>query len=470
MPRVITEEEKQQLQELLQKARGAMKAMETYEQAAVDRLCQAVSWATANEPTFDKLTRMSVSESGMGSADGVPARRMKIVGILRDALRTKSVGVIEEIPEKGIVKYAKPVGVIAGLLPVTNPLVTMVGMAINTLKCRDAVIFSPHPLSKGSALETTRILRAAVKRAGGPEDSIQCIGKPAIPMAQELMSICDLTIATGGSSMVKSAYSSGKPAYGVGAGNATMVIDETADIAEAAMNTRISKTHNYGSGCSCDGNLIVDESIHDRFLDQLQKEGGYLASVEEKTRLQAAMWDAEGHRTIKTIARAASAIAEEAGFALPAGKTFIIVKEDKIGKEHVFSGEKLCPLLSIFKYSGGFASALKMVEQIYEVGGKGHSCGIYSFSVDHISRLALTAPVSRVMVRQPQVRGNAGSFTNGMPQTPSLGCGTWGGNITSENISVKHYMNTTWVSTPIPEDKPKEEDIFGEFYNSELFI
>jgi sulfoacetaldehyde dehydrogenase len=470
MPRAITEEEKQQLQELLQKARDAMKAMEAYDQAAVDQLCQAVSWATANEPTFDKLTRMSVSESGMGSADGVPARRMKIVGILRDALRTKSVGVIEEIPEKGIVKYAKPAGVIAGLLPVTNPLVTMVGMAINALKCRDAVIFSPHPLSKGSALETTRILRAAVKKAGGPEDAIQCIAKPAIPVAQELMSVCDLTIATGGSSMVKSAYSSGKPAYGVGAGNATMVIDETADIAEAAMNTRISKTHNHGSGCSCDGNLIVEESIYAPFLDQLQKEGGYLASDEEKAKLQAAMWDADGHRTMKTIARAASSIAEEARFVLPAGKTFIIVKEDKIGKEHLFSGEKLCPLLSLFKYSGGFAGALKMVEQIYEVGGKGHSCGIYSFNADHINRLALMAPVSRVMVRQPQVRGNAGSFTNGMPQTPSLGCGTWGGNITSENISVKHYMNTTWVSTPIPEDKPKEEDIFGEFYNSEIFI
>jgi sulfoacetaldehyde dehydrogenase len=411
---------------------------------------------------------MSVEESGMGSADGVPARRWKILGILRDALRTKSVGVIEELPEKGIVKYAKPAGVIAGLLPVTNPLVTMVNMAINAIKCKDAVIFSPHPLSRKTALEIVRVLRASLKKQGAPEDLLLCLEKPSIPLAQELMSICDLTIATGGTAMVKAAYSSGKPAYGVGAGNATVVIDETADLADAAMNTRISKTQNHGSGCSCDGNLLVEGTIYDRFLDLLQTEGGYLASPEQKRKLQAAMWDAAGHRTLDTVARAASVIAGKAGIQLPDGKSFIIVEEDKIGKTHRFSGEKLSPVLAIFKYSG-FDNLLKMVAEIFEVGGKGHSVGIASFDDDHIHRLAAMAPVSRIMVRQPNVRGNAGSFTNGMPMTASLGCGTWGGNITSENISVKHYMNTTWVSRSITEDKPSEQELLGEFYNSEIF-
>ncbi len=468
MARAVTEEEKALAQGLLDKARSAMRTLDSYDQAAVDNLCRGVAWATANEKTFVALTQMSVDESKMGSADGGAARRFKIVGILRDALRQKSIGVIEEIPEKGIVKYAKPAGVIAGLLPVTNPVVTMVAMAINALKCRDAVVFSPHPASKRTALEATRILRAALRKQGAPEDAIQCIEKPSIPLAQELMSICDLTVATGGSAMVKAAYGSGKPAYGVGAGNATMIIDETADIAEAAMNTRISKTHNNGSGCSCDGNLVVEDSIYDRFLEQLQKEGGYLASEDDKARLKAVMWDAEKHRTLETVARSAATIAELAGFPLPAGKTFIIVKEDSIGKDHVFSGEKLSPVLAIFRYQG-FDTALNMVEQIFEVGGKGHSCGIYTFDAEHIHRLALMAPVSRIMVRQPQVRGNAGSFTNGMPMTASLGCGTWGGNITSENIGVKHFMNVTWVSQPIPEDKPSEQEIFGEFFNSETF-
>jgi sulfoacetaldehyde dehydrogenase len=468
MARVITAAEIASAQELFARAHAAMAAIDHYDQATVDRLCRAVAWATANETTFGRLTRMSVDESGMGSADGVPARRWKILGILRDALRTKSVGVIEELPEKGIVKYAKPAGVIAGLLPVTNPLVTMVNMTINAIKCKDAVIFSPHPLSRKTALEIARVLRASLEKQGAPEDLILCLERPSIPLAQELMSICDLTIATGGSAMVRAAYSSGKPAYGVGAGNATVVVDETADLADAAMNTRISKTQNHGSGCSCDGNLLVEATVYDRFLELLQQEGGYLASPEEKRKLEAALWDADGRRIIDTVARAASVIAEKAGFALPAGKSFIVVKEDRIGKGHRFSGEKLSPVLAIFKYSG-FDTLLTMVAEIFEVGGKGHSVGIASFDDDHIHRLASMAPVSRIMVRQPNVRGNAGSFTNGMPQTASLGCGTWGGNITSENISVKHYMNTTWVSRPIPEDKPDEREILGEFYGSETF-
>jgi sulfoacetaldehyde dehydrogenase len=311
-------------------------------------------------------------------------------------------------------------------------------------------------------------MRACLKKHGAPEDVFQCVERPSIPLAQELMSICDLTIATGGSAMVKSAYSSGKPAYGVGAGNATMVIDETADIEEAARNTRLSKTSDYGSGCSADGNLLVDASIYDRFLEQLQREQGYLVTDQEKRLLHAALWDEEGHRTSATIARPAHKIAEIAGFRIPDGKKFLIVEESHIGQEYPFSTEKLSPVLAIFKYSG-FENALEMVKQIYEVGGKGHSCGIYSFNDDHIHQLALTAPVSRMMVRQPQSKANAGAFNNGMPMTSSMGCGIWGGNITNENIGLRHYMQVTWVSRPIPEDRPSEAELFGEFYNSETF-
>jgi sulfoacetaldehyde dehydrogenase len=452
---------------MLQRARAAMRVAYNFDQARVDDLCRAVAWATANEETFVALSEMSVAESGMGNADGGKTRRFKIIGILRDALRTKSVGVIEEIPEKGIVKYAKPAGVIAGLLPVTNPLVTIVAMTINALKCRDAVIFSPHPSSRRTAMEAVRILRETLRGQGAPEDLIQCLEKPSIPLAQELMSSCDLTIATGGSQMVRAAYSSGKPAYGVGAGNATMIIDETADIADAAKNSRISKTHNNGSGCSCDGNLLVEDSIYDRFLAQLKLEGGYVVSPDEKKLLETAMWDAEGHRLLDTVARSATVVAERAGFSVPAATKFLIVPENQIGKQHRFSGEKLTTVLAIFRYSG-FDTVLNMVDQILEVGGKGHSTGIYTFNDDHIRALALRAPVSRITVRQPQVSANAGSFTNGMPMTASLGCGTWGGNIVSENIGVKHYMNTTWVSVPIPEDKPTEEEIFGRFYKTEV--
>ncbi len=468
MARDITDEERKEAQAMLQKARAAMKAIDGYDQERVDDLARAVAWAIANEKTFVRLTEMAVGESQMGNADGAVTRRFKIIGILRDALRQKSVGIIEALPEKGIVKYAKPAGVIAGLLPVTNPVVTMVAMTINAVKCRDALIFTPHPASKATALEVERILRAALAAAGAPPDLVQCFARPSIPLAQELMAICDLTIATGGPAMVKAAYGSGKPAYGVGAGNATVVVDETADIAEAARNTRISKIHNNGSGCSCDGNLIIEESVYDAMVAQLQKEGGYLCNAAEKEKLKAVMWDAENHRRIETVARSASVIAEQAGIDIGAAK-FIFVEQDKIGKAHVFSGEKLAPVLAVFKYGRGFDNALKRVAQIFEVGGKGHSCGIASYNDEHIDRLALMAPVSRIMVRQPNVSGNAGSFTNGMPMTASLGCGTWGGNIISENVTTKHFMNTTWVSRTIPEDKPGEQEIFGKYYNSATF-
>ena len=472
MARVLTEEEKQQqkqyVQELVARARAAMDAIADYDQARVDRLCQALAWATANEKTFKRLSDMSIDESGLGDRVTRYNKRFKIYGILRDVLRQKSMGIIEEIPEKGIVKYAKPAGVIASLVPVTNAALTEAGTGIFAIKCKDAVIFSPHPASKNTTIETVRIMRDVLKKQGAPEDLFICIEKPSIPLANELMAACDMTIATGGPAMVRAAYSSGKPAYGVGAGNATMLIDETANPADAAKNTRISKVSDNGSGCSADGNLVVDSTIYDEFLQKLQDEGGYLVSPEQKKLLQKAMWDDENHRTSPTIARPASKIAEIAGFSIPEGKTFLIVPEENIGKQYLFSSEKLSPVLSIFKYHG-FEDGLDKIRQIYKVGGRGHSCGIYSFNDDHIDQLARLAPVSRMMVRQPQSRANSGSFTNGMPMTSSMGCGIWGGNITNENVGLKHYMQTTWVSRPIPEDRPSDQELFGEFYNTETY-
>jgi sulfoacetaldehyde dehydrogenase len=374
---------------------------------------------------------------------------------------------IEEIPEKGLVKYAKPVGVVAALVPTTNPALTPPGMGIYALKARNAVVFSPHPRARRTSFETVQVMREALRRIGLPEDIFVCSERPSIPLAQELMAICDLTIATGGPAMAKSAHMSGKPAYAAGQGNSTMVIDETANIEEAAHNTMLSKMSDFGSGCSADGNLLVEASIYDAFLAQLQKEGGYLVSDAEKAMIEKIYWE-EGHRTMDTIACPARKIAEKAGFSIPDDKKFLIVREENIGREYPFSTEKLGTLLSIFKYSG-FENVLEMVRKIYSIQGKGHSCGIYSFSDEHIHQLALVAPVSRMMVRQPQSKANAGSFNNGMPMTSSMGCGVWAGNITNENISLKHYLNYTWVSRPIAEDKPSDEELFGEFYNTETW-
>lgn len=467
MAKEITVEQIEELDIAFERAKKALAIIETYDQARVDRLCQAVAWSVANTKTFMKLVDMSIKESGLGDYETRGNKRFKIRGVLRDALRQKSVGIIEELPEKGIVKYAKPVGIIGCLIPTTNPDLTPAGNAIYAIKARNVVIFSPHPRSKKTSFETIRLMREALEKEGAPADILQCLQNVNIPMSEALMARADLVIATGGQGVVRRAYASGTPAYGVGAGNSTMIIDETAilNIEECAHNTMLSKTSDFGSGCSADGNLVIHESVYEKLREQLIKEGGYLLNPEEQEAVRKVMWDDNKHRLPNTVAVAPQIIAKEAGFEIPDDRKFLIAIADGIGAEYYFCREKLTTLLALHKYEGGFKNAIKMMKGIFDVGGKGHSCGIYSFNDEHIHQLALEAPVSRMMVRQPQSKANAGSFTNGMPMTSSLGCGTWGGNATSENVHLKHYMNTTWVSKPTPLDRPSDQELFGDFYD-----
>ena len=462
----LNEKDKVQIAEKITRAHTAMCAMEEFEEAQLNRLCQAIGWYSGNEKTFTRLARMGVEESGIGDIDGRPAKRFKIQGVLRDALRGKSTGIIEELPEKGIVKYAKPAGVIASLVPMTNPALTPPATGIYAAKARDAVIFSPHPRTRRTTTEMVAEMRRACVAVEAPEDLFQVIEQPSIPLTQHLMRECDLILATGGKPMVQAAYSAGRPAYGVGAGNSTMVIDETADITMAARNTRISKTSDFGSGCSADGNIVIQDSVYELMLDALVDEGGYLCNAQQKEQLEKVLWDNEGKRRLETVACPPQKIAALAGFSLAESCHFLMVENhNAIGNEHNFSREKLTTVMALYRY-GDFNEAIDIIRRLYEVGGKGHSCGIYSYNDAHIDTLAKIAPVSRIMVRQPQSKANAGAFNNGMPMTSSLGCGVWGGNITNENISLKHFMNYTWVSRPIAEDRPSEKVLFGEFYGT----
>lgn len=471
MAHEITPEEITMVEELIEKARRAQAIVETYDQARLDRLCRAMCAAVYDLKVWGELCDEAVDETRLGDKVTKRNKRNKLKLILRDCLRQPSVGVIETDLVKGLVKYAKPVGVIACPVPTTNPCLTPAGQGLYAVKARDAIIFSPHPRAKNVTNKCINILREVLKREGAPEDLIQGIAQPSIALSQELMKRCDLVIATGGRPLVHAAYSSGTPAYGSGAGNSTIIIDETADTperqAEAAMNTRISKCADFGSGCSCDGNAVIHASIYDKMVEAFKVEGAYLASAEEAEKLKKVLWDEHGHRLPDTVAISPQKLAEAAGFSIPADRKFIMVTGggiNDIGKEHFFSSEKLTTLIALFKYDGEFENALDMMRAIYEVGGKGHSCGIYSWDDSHIDRLGKAAPVSRIMVRQPNNRGNAGAANNGMPPTSSMGCGTWGGNIVSENITLKHYMNTTWVSRPIVEDMPSLQALFGEFY------
>ena len=468
MAKELTELERKFADELLSRAKSAQNEIENWTQSQLDRLSQAIAWYSGNEKTFTRLAQQGVDESGIGDREGRPAKRFKIHMVLRDVLRTPSTGIVEKDEEKGLVKYAKPVGVIASLIPMTNPAMTPPVTGVSSANARNAVIFSPHPRTAKTTFEMVEAMRDACEAAGAPRDLFQSIRHPSIPLTQYLMEICDLTLATGGKPMVKAAYSSGKPAYGVGAGNSSIVIDETADVAIAAQNTRISKTSDFGSGCSADGNIIIQKSIYQDMIAALINEGGYLCDQSEKDLLEKAMWDEKGNRTFPTIACKPQQTADVAGFSIPDDRKFLMVdNQGQIGENFKFCKEKLTTLMSLYCFEQ-FDEALTIVKSIYQVGGKGHSCGIYSHDDKNIDALARIAPVSRMMVRQPQSKANAGSWTNGMPMTSSLGCGVWGGNITNENVTIKHMMNYTWVSRPIAEDRPSEQELFGEFFGQEV--
>jgi sulfoacetaldehyde dehydrogenase len=474
----LNQDQIDEIEEAFVKADRAQKEFETWNQEAIDRTIRSVAQLVANSKNFHELVELGIQESDFGDPISREAKRFKIRGILRDCLRQKSVGIVEEIPEKRIVKYAKPVGVIACVIPATNPDLTPAGNAIYAIKARNAIIFSPHPRTLKTSRRTIDLMREGLRRVGAPEDLVQCLGHKAKinrGFSEALMTKCDLVIATGGQGVVRRSYMSGTPAWAVGAGNATMIWDETAvqDLKKAAFNTMRSKTSDFGSGCSADGNIIIHESIWDAALKELVAAGGYMLSEFEQEAMKKVMWDAELHRLPDTVALSAQAMAKHAGFEIPDDRKFLIASHGtgiyNSTPDGIWCVEKLTTLLAVHKCKGEFQNAIDAIMAIHEVGGIGHSVGIFSFDDDHIHRLAMVARVGRMMVRQSQSKSNAGSMWNGMPMTSSIGCGPWAGNATCENIHLRHYMNFTWVSREYDKaDWMNDAELFGEFYDPEL--
>lgn len=431
--------------DLVARARKAQAVIANYTQEQANALVDAVGWHVFKNR--EALARLAVDEGGFGRfEDKIAKFENRVMGTLADMADVKTVGVVEELPEKGIQKIAKPVGVIATLIPTTGPDATPPVQALGALKARNAIVVSPHPRTKKTSIAVVEAMRTGLRQIGAPEDLIVVIDRPSIAKTEELMRQADLVVATGGAAMVKAAYSSGTPAFGVGVGNSVHVVDETADLDDAALMIARAKSFDYATSCLADNSVVAEASIHEGLLDRLVQNGGYLCSQEEKDRLQSAMWPNGGHiPTIDIIAKSASAIAEMAGIPLPEGRTFLIVEEDGFGADKPFSGEKLSPVLALYRYSGDIGVAIELVNGISEYQGIGHTCGIHTNTEANISALAMGTKTARVIVNQNLNEG-AGSPRNGMPYTLSLSCGTWGGNITTENVSVRHFMNLTWVS------------------------
>ncbi len=453
--------EKQVIAGLISRARAAQDAIADYSQEQVDTLVRAIAWEVVQEENSAAIAQLAIDESELGNYQGKYVKlQKKVRGNLRDMLGQKSVGIIEEDDEKGIIKIAKPVGVIGALVPCTNPEATPVIKAMNAIKGKNAVVFAPHPRTKKTNSKIVELMRGALKKYGAPEDLLIAIDEPSMELSSELMSQCDLVVATGGSGMVKAAYSSGTPAYGVGAGNAVVVVDETADLKDAAAKIMASKTFDFATSCSSENSIVVVESIYDELMKELQAVGGHLASAEEKTLIQNTLW-VDGHLNRHVIAQPAEKIAEMAKLLVKDGTSFLMVEETGVGADAPFSGEKMSIVLSVYK-AADFDAAVDKVNEITSYQGAGHSCGLHTTDEERVKAIGLRTKTSRVMIRQSQCYGNSGNWDNGMPFTLTLGCGSWGGNISSENISFKHFINITWVSKPIPEVIPTDEFLFGD--------
>ena len=454
------------ISKLIERSRKAQQQIEHYTQEQVDELITAMVWAVCRPGVAEQIAKFTVDETQLGNYDGKFLKiSRKTRATLMDIIDDKSVGVIEEDKARNIIKIAKPIGVVGALIPCTNPEATPVIKAISAIKGRNSIILAPHPRSKLTNKMICDLLRDAIKACGAPEDLVISIDTPSLEGTEALMAQCDRVLATGGSAMVTAAYSSGTPALGVGVGNAVITVDDTADLDEAAEKIRISKTLDLAASCSSDNSVIALASVYDELLAKLLAQGGYLVNQSEKEKLQATIWE-DDHINSRIVAQPAGNMAELAGFKIPEDKTFFIVPETGAGKDFPFSGEKMSVVMAFYKVAD-IDEAIALTNNIQAYQGQGHSCGIYSYSDDNILKFGMQTKTSRVMVNQPQAASNSGNLWNGMRQTFSLGCGSWGGNGTNNNITWQDLINVTWVSKPLAKTKEllSDEELFGSVMN-----
>ena len=452
---------------LIDKARAAQQIYNNYDQTQVDEVVTAIGWAIINPDNNHLLTSMAIKDTGIGKyEDKIIKNYRKTLGLLRDLQGAKSVGVIAEYPEKGLIEIARPVGVVGAVVPSTNPVATPVNKTINALKGRNAIILAPSPKGQKVCEKLVALMHVELKRVGAPTDLIQHLSLPVNKAdTYELMRQVDLIVATGSGNNVKACYESGTPALGVGAGNVPVIVDDSADLADAAAKIKASKTFDNATSCSSENSIVIVDSVYDDMIKALSKEGACLLDVQEKITLQQGLWK-EGHLSRNVIAQSAGKISEVTGLNRTGLKdaSILLVEETGIGPEYPFSDEKLSPVLTVYR-ARDFDHAFEIVNKILDYKGKGHSVGIHTTNDEHILRLGLDMPTCRVIVNQAHCFATGGSFDNGLPFSLSMGCGSWGSNSIPDNLNYSHYLNITRIARTIPKRQPSNQDIFGEFWN-----
>jgi sulfoacetaldehyde dehydrogenase len=454
---------------LIARARAAMadyaKEISAHGQARIDEAVTALAWSIYKPENARRLAEIAVEVTGIGEVESkVIKNQRKTFGTLRDLLRVKSTGIIEENPAKGLVLYAKPVGVVGAITPSTNPSATPVNKAMMALKGGNAIIIAPPPSAWAASKPTVDGMRAALEKIGLPADLVQILPSPVTREATtQLMELVDLVVVTGSQVNVRQAYKSGKPALGVGLGNAPVIIDDTADLDQAANLIMQSKTFDHATSCSSENAVVIVDAVYDKAIAALERQGGYMANGAEKKRIVDRLWQ-DGKLNRAVIAQGPQALIDV--FELSPKSTgckFVMVPETGTGKQYPLSGEKLSLVLTVYR-AKDFADAKRIVCDVLEYQGKGHSCGIHTKNADHAREIAEDIDVVRVLVNQAHTFGNGGGFNNGLPFTLSMGCGTWQANAISENLNWRCFVNITHLVTTIPEDKPSEEELFGAYW------
>ena len=462
----MTTQQTSLIERLVSDARDAQEIINRYSQQQVDELILAVAWEIIQPENNQELSEMAVNQTGLGNIEDKKRKnRRKTLGLLRDLKGVKTVGIIDENSKNGIIEIARPVGVIGAIVPSTNPIATPLNKVINALKCRNAIILAPSPKGAQVCTRIVELIQIALVRIGAPKNIVQSLPEPINKEdTNDLSSLVDLIVATGSQNNIKRALQSGTPTLGVGVGNVPSIIDESANIDDAAHKIMTSKTFDNATSCSSENSIIIVESVYDSMIDSLTEVGGSLLGDDEKTKLQETMWSDKGIINRDVIAKKSNEIASLAGLGdKHLDSKFLMVKEQHVGSNYPFSMEKLSPVLAIYK-AKSFDHAVEITTTILNNQGKGHSCSIHSQDENNIVRLGMELPVCRIIVNQAHCFATGGNFDNGLPFSLSMGCGTWGNNVTDQNLNYKHYLNTTKIVKTIKPNEPSEKDIFSDYW------
>ncbi len=459
--------DKELVESLFARARAAQKEYEANgSQQRYDLAAKAAAWALMDEGRNLELATMAVELTGLGNVpDKVTKNHRKTLGLLRDLETAKTHGIIRSDPALGMTEIARPIGVIGAVVPSTNPVATPTNNIVNALKTGNAIVLSPSPRGVGVCEKLVGYIHAELRRLGENPDLVQFVPAPSSKVrTQRLMEICDLVVVTGSQDNVRRGYSAGTPSIGVGAGNVSTIVDETADLAVAAAKIRQSKTFDNATSCSSENGIIVVESVREAFLEALHAEGARHLLGDEATALRAALFEG-GKLNRHMIARDLPQMAAVAGLSLDAQARFLLIDSTGIGAGHPETGEKLS-LVSTLYTARDFDHAQQIASDIMDTLGSGHSVGLHSSQRDRALRLGQEMPTCRVIVNQAHCFATGGSFDNGMPFSLSMGCGSWGGNSIDDNLNYRHFMNITKVVEPIPEVVPSVEDMFADYHRA----